>query len=378
MGAAAEWGANHSLARLGSLLHQIWTASAVFSELTFTSISTYLESARFLPLALSAELHLRSMVSSQSSHFLLPFRSICRQCRQRASRLPPASFLQHNRQQQRKPFSTTASHPDALSDYVDAESSAVTARESLTITAAPPLDLDHQLPVPPSQPARILPTSPSYFTASPQFNDDVLLLRSLLREYESLPTIPSDQVPYSRWLKLATYRSRLAEPISSSKYSKVVHLLARLNKIHPKLQTTKLQEVLDNFRRPGTVGIQRPPPGQLDSEGRAYGLGRRKESSATVQLVEGNGEVLVNGRSVLQAFPRLHDRESVLWALKVTGRMDKYNVFALTSGGGITGQAESITLALGRALIVHEPALKPTLRKGEHTPALVPSLMRLY
>ncbi|ERF69043.1 hypothetical protein EPUS_08393 [Endocarpon pusillum Z07020] len=316
------------------------------------------------------------MASNQSGLFLLPFQSICRQCRQRAARLPPASFLlQHNPRQQRKPFSTTPSYPDALSTYVDAEASAATARDSLIITAAPPLDLDSQFSVPPNRPARIIPASPSYFTASPQFNDDVLLLRSLLREYESLPTVSVDQVPFSPWLKLATYRSNLDEPVSSSRYSKVLQLLTRLNQIHPKLQTTKLQEVLDRFRRPGAVGIQKPPPGKLDAEGRAYGVGRRKESSAAVHLVEGNGEVLVNGKSVLQAFPRLHDRESALWALKVTGRMDKYNVFALTSGGGITGQAESITLALGRALIVHEPALKPTLRKGEHTSPFIPNVM---
>ena len=123
---------------------------------------------------------------------------------------------------------------------------------------------------------------------------------------------------------------------------------------------------MDRFRRPDVVGLQKPPPGKLDKDGRANGMGRRKESSAKVQLVEGSGEVMINGRSIVQAFPRLHDRESALWALKVTGRMDKYNVFALVSGGGITGQAESITLALARALMVHEPALKPTLRKGEY------------
>lgn len=122
---------------------------------------------------------------------------------------------------------------------------------------------------------------------------------------------------------------------------------------------------MDRFRRPGVVGLQKPKPGVLDSDGRAAGMGRRKESSARVYLVEGTGEVMINGRSVVQAFPRLHDRESALWALKVTGRLDKYNVFAIVGGGGLTGQAESVTLAVARALMVHEPALKPTLRKGK-------------
>jgi len=299
------------------------------------------------------------MASSQPSHLWIPFRTICRQCQQRATRLPPAALLQRQQHQpqqqhyqyphqQRKPFSTSPPRRDELEDYTEATST--------TPSDGSPI---------PNGPARIIPASPSYFTASPQFNDDILLLRALLREYESLPTVDTAQPGPSAWLKLATYRTNLGEPVSSSKYSRVLQLLARLNRIHPKLQSDKLKRAIDRFRRPGLVAVPKAPPGKLDDEGRAYGLGRRKTSAATVHLVEGSGEVLVNGRNLVDAFPRLHDRESALWALKVTGRMDRYNVFALTSGGGVTGQAESITLALGRALMVHEPALKPTLRRGE-------------
>lgn len=105
--------------------------------------------------------------------------------------------------------------------------------------------------------------------------------------------------------------------------------------------------------------------GEVDEFGRAYGIGRRKSSTAKVFLVQGEGEVLVNGKSINSAFSRIHDRESALWALKATGRMDKYNVWALASGGGTTGQAEAITLGAARALLVHEPDLKPALRRGE-------------
>jgi ribosomal protein S9 len=122
---------------------------------------------------------------------------------------------------------------------------------------------------------------------------------------------------------------------------------------------------MEQFKRPGSAELQKPKVQKLDAYGRAKGIGRRKESSARVYLVEGTGEVLINGKSIVQAFPRLHDRESALWALKATQRMDKYNVWALVEGGGVTGQAESITLALARALLVHEPALKPALRRGE-------------
>jgi small subunit ribosomal protein S9 len=102
----------------------------------------------------------------------------------------------------------------------------------------------------------------------------------------------------------------------------------------------------------------------LDEFGRAAGHGRRKTSSATAWVVEGTGEVLVNGKTLAEAFGRIHDRESAIWALKATDRIDKYNVWARVGGGGTTGQAEAMTLAVGKALLSHEPALKPALRRG--------------
>jgi small subunit ribosomal protein S9 len=109
--------------------------------------------------------------------------------------------------------------------------------------------------------------------------------------------------------------------------------------------------------------VQNEPP-TLDENGRARGKGKRKESSAVVQLVEGEGEVLINGKSLVEVFKRVHDRESALWALRCTQRLDKYNVWATVRGGGVTGQAEAVTLAIARALMVHEPGLKGVLRKG--------------
>ncbi|KAH9828232.1 37S ribosomal protein S9, mitochondrial, partial [Teratosphaeria destructans] len=93
-------------------------------------------------------------------------------------------------------------------------------------------------------------------------------------------------------------------------------------------------------------------------------VGRRKSSRAIVALVEGEGEALVNERSLSDYFGRVHDRESAVWALKATGRLDKYNVWALVKGGGTTGQAEAITLAVAKALLAHEPDLKPALRRA--------------
>ncbi len=57
-----------------------------------------------------------------------------------------------------------------------------------------------------------------------------------------------------------------------------------------------------------------------------------------------------------------------------TDRIDKYNVWALVSGGGTTGQAEALTLAVGKALLAQEPALKPALRRGKQMSPCSPIL----
>lgn len=167
------------------------------------------------------------------------------------------------------------------------------------------------------------------------------------------------------WLKLSQYRSSSGEYVAASKYAQILRILSRLNRIHPRLRSREVLNIMKEFQRPGSDEIQKAKPGIIDEYGRSKGVGRRKESSAKVYLVEGAGEILVNGKNIVRAFPRLHDRESAMWALKVSERVDKYNVFAVVSGGGITGQAEAVTLAVARALLVHEPALKPLLRRGK-------------
>lgn len=127
----------------------------------------------------------------------------------------------------------------------------------------------------------------------------------------------------------------------------------------------EVQEAMRVYKRNLYPWSSTRKPEEVDAFGRACGIGRRKSSKAKVFLVQGEGEVLVNGKSINSAFSRIHDRESALWALKATGRMDKYNVWALARGGGSTGQAEAITLGVARALMVHEPDLKPALRRGE-------------
>ena len=235
--------------------------------------------------------------------------------------------------------------------------------------AAPPAALA-QKPPPNPQNARVVPASPSYFTGRPDSTDNYLKLQALLRRYQTLPTVTPAQAPRVAWRTITQYRLLVGEHVRASKYRKAIEVLQRLNRIHPAVMPTTLKQAMEIYKRDIDPYAVTKKPNIIDADGRAYGVGRRKSSSAKVYLVQGEGEVLVNGKSINSAFGRIHDRESALWALKATGRMDKYNVWALVTGGGSTGQAEAITLGAAKALMVFEPALKPALRRGRSSPDL--------
>jgi small subunit ribosomal protein S9 len=214
---------------------------------------------------------------------------------------------------------------------------------------------------------RVVPASPSYFSAKPTFTDDFLSLSALLRKVATLPTIPNAEAPKVAWKTIDQYRIMTNEPVKTQRYHKMLHILRRLNCIHPSLMPDEVLQAMLRYKKPNQPGDVLAKPGIIDELGRSKGVGRRKTSSAVAWLVDGEGEALVNGKSLSQFFGRLHHRESAVWALKATHRLDKYNIFALVRGGGLTGQAEALTLAVAKALLVHEPALKPALRRGKST-----------
>ncbi|KAK0739683.1 hypothetical protein B0T21DRAFT_382659 [Apiosordaria backusii] len=231
--------------------------------------------------------------------------------------------------------------------------------------AAPEIDANKIRGLIRARHARAVPVSPSYFSRTSRFNDSYLALDKLLRVYGNLPVIPPSAVERVSWKTLDDFRHAVGEQVRATDYNKCLVIVKRLHQIHPKLKPAPVIQALNDFKRSVQAFKNETVKQELDKYGRSLGNGRRKSSSARAWLVEGNGEVLVNGKTLADYFGRVHDRESAIWALHATGRMDKYNVWARVEGGGTTGQAEALTLAISRALMVHEPALKPALRRGK-------------
>ena len=92
-------------------------------------------------------------------------------------------------------------------------------------------------------------------------------------------------------------------------------------------------------------------------------LGRRKRAVARIYLQPGEGTIIVNKKPLENYFTTLPHREAVLKCFKVTGTEGTFDVKANVMGGGITGQAGAIMLAIARALVEIDPEMRPALKK---------------
>jgi small subunit ribosomal protein S9 len=90
--------------------------------------------------------------------------------------------------------------------------------------------------------------------------------------------------------------------------------------------------------------------------------GRRKTSVARAYITAGSGNIEVNGRDFKTYFttPTLH--YYVTQSLNVSNARESYDVKVNVKGGGITGQAQAIRLAIAKALVELNPELKKDLR----------------
>ena len=94
------------------------------------------------------------------------------------------------------------------------------------------------------------------------------------------------------------------------------------------------------------------------------GIGRRKESTARVRIVRGEGQFVVNGKELQEYFPRMGDADSILEPFESTGEnRAQYNVSVIVKGGGVTGQTSAVQLGLARAFAKLNPDYIPALRK---------------
>jgi small subunit ribosomal protein S9 len=91
-------------------------------------------------------------------------------------------------------------------------------------------------------------------------------------------------------------------------------------------------------------------------------IGRRKKSIARIYLTKGKGNVTVNGKDFKEYFPTVALQYRINQPFMLTENEGKYDVKANLDGGGVTGQAEALRLAISRALVSIDGEFKPALK----------------
>ncbi len=94
------------------------------------------------------------------------------------------------------------------------------------------------------------------------------------------------------------------------------------------------------------------------------GVGRRKESTARVRVMNGTGEFIVNGKPMEEYFPRLGDSRQIFLPLDEIGSKGSVDVSVKVKGGGVTGQTGAVMMGLARALAKMNPDWHPALAKA--------------
>jgi small subunit ribosomal protein S9 len=96
----------------------------------------------------------------------------------------------------------------------------------------------------------------------------------------------------------------------------------------------------------------------------AQTVGRRKEAIVRVRLLPGTGKWTLNGRTLEDYFPNKVHQQAVNEPFVTLEKTEQYDVIARLSGGGISGQAGGLRLAIARALQDIEPDDRPALKKA--------------
>ena len=144
------------------------------------------------------------------------------------------------------------------------------------------------------------------------------------------------------------------------------HILVELKELiqHPAADESVLAFVRPFFEKvinipqiaKHTVVFQHESGSQVVEE-----VGKRKSSSATVQVWRGEGYIIVNGRCMGEYFLHFQDALQILYPLQLIGVLGKYSVDCTVSDGGHSGQSGAIRIALAKSLAYLEPQSRDIL-----------------
>ena len=120
-----------------------------------------------------------------------------------------------------------------------------------------------------------------------------------------------------------------------------------------------MAEVEEVVSTPSSENNEKP---KLDSLGRAYSTGKRKDAVARVWIKKGSGKITVNKKPVNEYFARPTLQMIIQQAFLVTSVENQFDVMATVKGGGLSGQAGAVRHGLSKALTLFDGELRGALK----------------
>ena len=101
---------------------------------------------------------------------------------------------------------------------------------------------------------------------------------------------------------------------------------------------------------------------KLDSLGRAYSTGKRKDAVARVWIKKGSGQIIVNKKPVAKYFARPTLQMIIQQVFSTTSAENQFDVMATVKGGGLSGQAGAVRHGLSKALTIFDGEFRGALK----------------
>lgn len=129
-------------------------------------------------------------------------------------------------------------------------------------------------------------------------------------------------------------------------------------------QETKSLEDLGEIKGAAMAAAAPQHVQKLDSLGRAYATGKRKNAVARVWIKPGRGAITVNDKDYTKYFARPVLQMLLQQPLSAVNRATQYDIMVTVVGGGLSGQAGAVRHGISKALTYYEPELRGVLKKG--------------
>jgi len=122
--------------------------------------------------------------------------------------------------------------------------------------------------------------------------------------------------------------------------------------------------MVEEKKQPKTAEVEVEETGSKKKQEYLYAVGRRKSAVAQVRVYKkGNGKFLVNEKELTKYFPSAELLEKIKSPLVLAGQIEKLDITAKVSGGGISGQADAVRHGISRALLLLNPNFRKPLKK---------------